>query len=365
MGLEVKRRIWTPAPIVIGDGVRFNAWELEAYERELLARADADEHDASRFFQMFPKFLHFGQTAEVRREVVLAGTQQRVDFFRRSFGEVFWDIVELKHPQKPLIAGADTLHPRLTAEVDKAINQALDYRDLIDSDGQLKAILTAKGIHVCRPQLLVIVGKNNGDVDPERLRVLYDRIRQRGPIDLRSYTDIYRFAKEHYRATKTIVLPAFHFAAYADFGDVFLDHLADRISSDPELLYTLSARRFEELVAHILSGLDYSVTLSARRGDGGRDLVAVREGIGTSKLLIECKRYSKDRKVGVDTVRAVHGSVMHDRATKGLIITTGQFTREAVRYLDENRWLLEGCDPDRLTEWISEYKKRQRADSID
>jgi hypothetical protein len=37
----------------------------------------------------------------------LLGTKQRVDFFRRSFGESFWDIIELKHPHKPLVSDVD------------------------------------------------------------------------------------------------------------------------------------------------------------------------------------------------------------------------------------------------------------------
>jgi len=208
----MKSKLWTPAPIAVGNLMLFSASEIEAYERDILANSDATEHDASRFFQKLPKFLHLGQGAEVRREVVLLGSKKRVDFFRRSYGESYWDIIELKHPRKQLVADADLLHPRLSADVDKAINQALDYRDLIDMNGEVRSDLKKKGIAVCRPQIIVVVGQDSGEVDPETLRILYDRARTRGAIDPKSYTDIYKFAKENYTRSSIIIVPALHFA---------------------------------------------------------------------------------------------------------------------------------------------------------
>ena len=76
----------------------FRRADLDAFEREILCNPAATEHDASRFFAKFPKFLLLGQGDEVRREVVLidtsSGTRQRVDFFRRLYGQAFWDIVD-------------------------------------------------------------------------------------------------------------------------------------------------------------------------------------------------------------------------------------------------------------------------------
>lgn len=218
--------IWTPAPIALGDANVFSASEIEAYEREILANPSATEHDASRFFHRLPKFLHLGAGAEIRREVVLIGANQRVDFFRRSYGERFWDIIELKSPHKPLVAGGTTVHPRLSSDVERAISQALDYSDLIGRDGRLRTDLADKGISVCRPQIIVVVGQDRGEVDSETLRILYDRVRSRGALDPRSYTDIYAFAKEHYARTKMILLPAFHFAGrtHFSFQDLHLRH---------------------------------------------------------------------------------------------------------------------------------------------
>jgi hypothetical protein len=80
----VTRRIWRRAPLALADAALFNAAEIEAYEQEILDNPRPTEHDASRFFQQHPKFLYLGTGAEVRREVVLLGTNQRVDFPRMS-----------------------------------------------------------------------------------------------------------------------------------------------------------------------------------------------------------------------------------------------------------------------------------------
>jgi HJR/Mrr/RecB family endonuclease len=358
-------KIWTPAPIAVGFDTLFSGAEIEAYERDVLANANANEHDASRFFQRFPKFLHFGAGVEVRREVVLVAKKQRVDFFRRSYGESFWDIIELKHPHGPLVSGSDTLHPRLSADVDKAINQALDYRDLIDSDGDVRADLKSKGITVCRPQIIVVVGQDRGEVDPETLRVLYDRVRDRGAIDPRSYSDIYAFAKEHYARTKMVIVPSLHFADQPmQFPDAAIKELVDLLATDPAAVYRMTPGHFEQTIAHILESFGFAIELTARTSDNGADIIAVRDGVGTSKFLIECKRYSQDRKIGVDVVRAIHGSVVAAQATKGMIVTTGTFTRGAKDYLDRNRWLLEGVDYHKLVEWILEYRKRERGDLL-
>src|SRR5262245_50060374 len=115
-----ERRIWTPAPIAIAHPNLFRRDEIDAYERQILANPSANEYDASHFFRNHPKFLYLGSAAEIRPEVTFqdtpSGQIQRVDFFRRRYGEKFWDIVELKDPNKPLVVGLKGLHARLSAE---------------------------------------------------------------------------------------------------------------------------------------------------------------------------------------------------------------------------------------------------------
>lgn len=149
-----------------------------------------------------------GNGAEIRREVILksAGgkSTQRVDFFRRNFGSAHWDIVELKSPKKEFVVSNETGHPTHSAWVHRAINQAEDYRDLIASDAALRQRLLAIGIAVFRPQITVVIGKDHENIPDEIMAALHDRIR-RGPINVHTYNDIYRFAKEHYKSSGIIL----------------------------------------------------------------------------------------------------------------------------------------------------------------
>lgn len=357
------KRIWTPSLIAVAPPSLFSAKEIAAYEREILANPSATETDASRFFASHPKFLHLGTGAEVRREVVLINEsgrpKQRVDFFRRSYGSTFWDIIELKDPQKPLVVSPNGLHPHLTAEVDKAINQALDYRDLIEQDGSIRTYLLRKGIWVCRPQILIIAGKKQDGLQPESLQILYDRIRQRGPIEAWSYTDIYEFAKEHYKKNKIVLLPSTHLADSKVINkDIAWEYTIERLVNNTEAMYKLSPREFEALVGQILEAFGYEVAATPRTGDGGRDLIAVQSGpLAQTKFFIDCKRYSRQRKVGIEQVRAMMFVVQAERATGGVIATTGYFTKAAKELLANERWLVQGKDFDDLVDWLQRYEE--------
>jgi hypothetical protein len=204
--------IWTPPPIVLSHAQIFTETELDRFERSILTNPMANEHDASRFFREFPKFLYMGQGAEIRSEVILYRTDgkpaKRLDFLRRSYGNRFWDIIEIKDPQKPFIVSDKSLHPRLSADVEKAISQALNYRDFIDENVDARSQLISQSIMVYRPQITVIVGKHGYGLCPEKLQVLYDRVRNRGPIEAFTYEDVYEFAKEHYKSNRILVAAA-------------------------------------------------------------------------------------------------------------------------------------------------------------
>jgi Domain of unknown function (DUF4263) len=201
-----------PLPCIVLAGFPIFQWEeIRNFEEDILNNSAATEVTASDFFDRFPKFLLMGHGHRLQREVVLvetgSGRKQRVDFFRQNHGTAFWDVIELKSPKFSAVSRPDGAHPRLSGTVYDAINQAQDYRDTIDSDPALRERLMTRGISVYRPEILIVAGRSDNLIDPIRMRELYDRIRS-GPIEFRTYDDIHRFAVDHYRATKLMVLPA-------------------------------------------------------------------------------------------------------------------------------------------------------------
>ncbi len=363
------RKIWAPSFLSVGYSSLFTKGEIEAYETHILANSSANEHDASRFFRHHPKFLYLGQAAEVKPEVVITscGSQkiQRIDFFRRRYGASFWDIVELKHPNKPFISGSASLHARLSAEVDKAINQAQDYRDLIDLDGEIRHNLLEKGIKVWRPQIMVVVGQRDQDFDDEILQVLLDRARQRGPIEAWSYTDIYEFAKEYYEKNNVICVPTIHFTTVdIAINDFDLEQLIDQIAMDAEKLNTLPSRSFEEIVAFILQDYGYNVELTSPTRDAGIDMIASTDGPIKSTFAVQCKRYSSQNKVGINMVHSLLGTIYQRNLNKGILVTSSEFTKSAIKFLEERKSLIQGIDRKQLLEMIKHFYYKRHVRSI-
>lgn len=133
------------------------------------------------------------------------------------------------------------------------------------------------------------------------------------------------------------------------------NNLAERISKDPEALYALDPRQFEELVAELFQRQGYSVDLTQFSKDGGKDIyVAKKNDLGSLLYLVQCKKYARHRKIGVGVVRELYGIVEKEKATGGIIATTSFFTRDAKQFTEDLRYRLE------LKDYIDLHKWTQR-----
>jgi restriction system protein len=97
------------------------------------------------------------------------------------------------------------------------------------------------------------------------------------------------------------------------------------------ILYNISPAAFERLAQRLLreSGF-FQVEVTGKSGDGGIDgkgIVRV-SGLLSFHVIFQCKRYKGS--VTPSQIRDFRGA-MQGRADKGLVITTGTFTREAIK----------------------------------
>lgn len=95
-----------------------------------------------------------------------------------------------------------------------------------------------------------------------------------------------------------------------------------------DVLVALDPSDFERLAGRLLREAGFiSVTVTGRSGDGGIDGVGVyRLSLLSFPVFFQCKRYAGS--VRAHAVRDFRGA-MAGRGDKGLLITTGTFTREA------------------------------------
>jgi len=89
-------------------------------------------------------------------------------------------------------------------------------------------------------------------------------------------------------------------------------------------LYGLDPVDFEHLVGKVFSALGYDVTVTKRSGDGGVDLELRR---GDERSIAQCKRYRGT--VGQPDLRDFFGTLVHENATRGYFVTSGQFSLAA------------------------------------
>jgi len=115
---------------------------------------------------------------------------------------------------------------------------------------------------------------------------------------------------------------------------------------------------FEQLLVEVYQRKGCWVTHTGNHsGDGGIDIELTN---GTDLILIQCKRWLK-RNVDVKPVRELLGVVTSRKAAKGILITSGRFTRDAKNF--EHRGQLELITGSGLLELIRDVQVNSNKES--
>jgi restriction system protein len=95
-----------------------------------------------------------------------------------------------------------------------------------------------------------------------------------------------------------------------------------------DVLLGLRPTEFEFLVAALFEKIGFSVSVTQTTYDGGIDVVAKNtERARATRILIQCKRHTAN--VPVTAVRELMGIVSSQRANKGILVATSDFTAQA------------------------------------
>jgi restriction system protein len=123
---------------------------------------------------------------------------------------------------------------------------------------------------------------------------------------------------------------------------------------------------FQKLVAELLLAMGYHVPYRADRGpDGGVDIVAYTDPLGTltPRILVQVKH--REQKVNVRDVRELEGLLRRD-GDIGLFVSSGGFTNDVAKEIRASVKHIETMDGDRLIAlWQQHYiKVREPAKSL-
>ncbi len=162
-------------------------------------------------------------------------------------------------------------------------------------------------------------------------------------------------------ATLTPVQPILHLET-GDRRFVDSKEVAQDLSAESNLA-TMDWESFEHLVREIFEqefvaeGGEVRVTQASR--DGGVDAVAFDpDPIRGGKYVIQAKRYT--RTVGVTAVRDLYGTVMHEGADRGILVTTSDYGADSVNFAkDKPLTLINGAQ---LLSLLEKHGHRARID---
>lgn len=143
--------------------------------------------------------------------------------------------------------------------------------------------------------------------------------------------------------------------------------LADELLS---ALYQISPIRFERLILQLLESMGFGrgkaeyKRLTPASGDGGIDGVINEDALGLDAVYIQAKRYARENKVSRPDIQRFVGSLTGESATKGVFVTTSDFSREAVAYIDRIQQRVVLINGKTLAELMIEYDVGVRVRSV-
>lgn len=165
---------------------------------------------------------------------------------------------------------------------------------------------------------------------------------------------------EIYDVEKTLILPTQEIISEVRPAIVVANaELVERLRRQPEAIHRLPPRQFEEVIAELLDDMGFEVELTKQTRDGGKDILAyMNTGIGKFLCLVEAKKYRKDRKVGVELVRTLYGTLCDYQANSAMLVTTSSFSTDARAFQKKHEYQLSLQGYGDVVKWIQDYKRR-------
>lgn len=150
-------------------------------------------------------------------------------------------------------------------------------------------------------------------------------------------------------------------------AEAFTEIEAALVAEVIEAVLSLSPGHFEKLVIDLLLAMGYGGGDLARgkqtslSGDGGIDGVVNEDELGLDAVYIQAKRYAPENKIGRPALNAFVGSLTGESATKGVFVTTSDFSREALDYVSRVQQRIVLINGDRLARLMIKHEVGVRA----
>jgi len=128
------------------------------------------------------------------------------------------------------------------------------------------------------------------------------------------------------------------------------------------LLLEVTPQRFERIILDLLAAMGYgggrieSGSMTPITGDGGIDGIINEDALGLDAVYVQAKRYAPGNKVSRPDIQRFIGSLTGEGATKGVFVTTSDFSREAREYIQKVQHRVVLIDGRRLASLMIEHE---------
>lgn len=135
------------------------------------------------------------------------------------------------------------------------------------------------------------------------------------------------------------------------------------------LLQSMDPIRFERLILDLLAAMGYgggdlgNGRMTRTSGDGGIDGVIDEDALGLDAVYIQAKRYDPSYKVGRPDLQRFVGTLTGEGASKGVFVTTSDFSRDAAAYVDRVQHRIRLINGQKLAALLIQYGVGVRARS--
>lgn len=86
---------------------------------------------------------------------------------------------------------------------------------------------------------------------------------------------------------------------------------------------------FEKYVAELFEYKGFSVKLTSKSNDGGKDIIMTK---GNKRYIAEVKLYAVENKISREKIQKVHSAMIDSNADFAYFVTTSDFTINAIEY---------------------------------
>ena len=108
--------------------------------------------------------------------------------------------------------------------------------------------------------------------------------------------------------------------------DALNEELYEYFGKNSDQLARLHWREYEKLIAELLQAQGFQVELGPGSADGGVDIrLMQRDPIGDILTLVQVKKHSRNRRIDLQAVQALHGAKEAERADGSMFVTTSDY----------------------------------------